>query len=91
MSRYFLEVSRLLVLAEAVPAVDRSVCRRLERYFAFFAAVGAYRLVHFAWAAEAATALSVSICHICFSCCRTFVRTFTYFRHLRKSPYENPP
>lgn len=54
----------LLVLAEAVPAVDRAVCLGLERHFAFFTAVCACCLVHLARAAEAATALSVSKCHV---------------------------
>lgn len=42
------------MLLEAVPAVDGFLSVRLEGYFAFFAALGAYRLVHLSRTAEAA-------------------------------------
>jgi hypothetical protein len=65
---FFLEVARGPVLGVAVAAVDRPALGGLERYFCFFPAVCAGRLVHLprpaAEAAAAASAAEIPVSHV---------------------------
>jgi hypothetical protein len=74
----FSEPARRPVLLEAVPAVHRLSFSRLERHLACLSAVSANCVVHFAWSAKTASAVSpVFKSH----------SSFTYFSPIAASDY----
>ena len=80
-----LELARRAMLLEAVPAVHRAPLGRLERHFAFLAAVSALCRMHFSRATKAPSSSSLSKLHISHSLFLTTSPPRTMFALLRFS------